>query len=289
MYLSKVMGAAFMAVLLSTGSASASLKAVTSIHPLAAIVREVGGDRVEVTTLVPAGSDPHHFELTPRKARAIHEADVVFLIGGQFDDWTMPGQGRDLDRPRIVRFYKDFSDSLINMGNTFNPHFWLDPLFARQMAGVVARTLCALDSAGCAFYRARALRFGTEMDSLNAAISKRLSEAGFKDFIAFHPAWSYFARRYGLNETGTIEMSDEQEPSARHIAEIVRKMTDMGIKIIIAEQFANTDLAEGVASQTGARVIYLDPLGGEDLPDRDTYAGLLDYNVSVIENALRKE
>ena len=289
MYLPRWVFAACTAILIPAGSAAASLKAVASIHPLTAIVRAVGGDRVEVTTLVPAGSDPHHFELTPRRAADIYEADAVFLIGGDFDDWLLPGKGRGLEGVTIVRFSEDFDDSLIQMGDTFNPHFWLDPLFASNMAAITARTLCSLDTAGCSFYTDRARRFNARIDSLNTAISTRLSQAGFRDFVAYHPAWSYFARRYGLDEAGSIELSNEQEPSAKHIAGIVKLMKDRGIKIIVAEQFSNADLAKGVAYQTGARVIYLDPLGGDDLPGRSTYVGLLDYDVGVIEDSLREE
>jgi zinc transport system substrate-binding protein len=271
------------------GAAATPLKAVASIHPLSAIVRAVGGDSIEVTTLVPAGSDPHHYELTPRKAKDLYEADVVFLIGGGFDDWLLPGEGHGLERAAIVRFSEDFRDSLIPIGDTFNPHFWLDPMFAGSMAAITARTLCSTDRGRCSFYTARARHFSVEMDSLNKAISSRLAKAGFKAFVAYHPAWSYFARRYGLDEAGTIELSDEQEPSARHIAGIIKLMKAEGIRIIVAEQFSNTDLAKGVASRTGARIIYLDPLGGDDLPGRNTYVGLLNYDVGVIEKSLEKE
>jgi zinc transport system substrate-binding protein len=268
---------------------AAGLKAVASIYPISAIVREIAGDRVDVTTLVPAGSDPHHFELTPKKAEAIYDADVVFLIGGGFDGWVLPSAGRDLRNTRIVSFYEDFSESLLSMGNSFNPHFWLDPLYAKRMGEIVGQALCSLDTANCSFYRSNVERFAAEMDSINASISERLRKSGFRDFVAFHPAWSYFARRYGLHERATLEISPENEPSAKHIAEVVRDMISNGVKIIVAEQFSNPDLAQAVASQTGARIIYLDPLGSADMPDRDTYAKLLDHDVSAIENSVRKK
>jgi zinc transport system substrate-binding protein len=275
--------------LLLAGTCVASLNVVTSIHPVSAILGEIGGDRVAVTTLVPAGADPHHFELTPRKARAIYEADVIFLIGGHFDSWVLPGDSEDPEELPVVTFSQGFSESLLSIGTTFNPHFWLDPVYAGRMGEIIRRTLCSLDTANCTFYTGRARMFAAEIDSLDASISDRLDRSGFKDFVAFHPAWTYFARRYGLREHGTLEFSHEHEPSARHIAEIVREMASAGVSIIVVEEFSNADLAEAVASQTGSRIIYLDPLGGADKPGRNTYSGLMDHNVTVIENSVWEE
>jgi zinc transport system substrate-binding protein len=275
--------------LLRAGPCGASLDVVTSIHPVSAIVAEIGGDRVAVTTLVSAGADPHHFELTPRKAAAIFEADVIFLIGGHFDSWVLPGDSEDQWDVPVVSFSEGFSESLLSIGTAFNPHFWLDPVYAGRMGETIRRTLCSLDTANCTFYTARARTFAAEIDSLDASIAARLDSSGFKDFVAFHPAWTYFARRYGLREHGTLEVSHEHEPSARHIAKIVRDMASAGVRTIVVEEFSNTDLAEAVASQTGARIMYLDPLGGPDMPGRDTYSGLMDHNVTVIEDSVWEE
>jgi zinc transport system substrate-binding protein len=244
---------------------------------------------VDLTTIVPSGSDPHHFELTPRTAKAIYEADLIFLIGDHFDQWVLPGEGKDLEGCVIVRFHESFTDSLIAMGRTFNPHFWLDPLFARAMGEIAGKALCSVDTANCAYYRQRAAAFGREIDSLHTLTAVRLEESGFNDIVSSHPAWSYFARRYGLRDHGALEITHEQEPSARHIAELVREMTRVGVEFIVVEEFSNPDLAEGVASQTGARIISLDPLGGAGIPGRDTYLELMTHNVTVMEEATREE
>ena len=277
------------AVLLARVAVSAPIRIAASIYPISAIAREIAGDSVEVTTIAPTGTDPHHFELTPKTARAIYDADVIFLIGDHFDQWVLPGEGRDLGGALVVRFSKQFSESLLAMGRTFNPHFWLDPLYAKAMGDSVAGALCRVDPANCPRYRRRARAFGVEIDSLHASIKSRLRRSGFTGFVSFHPAWTYFARRYGLAEYGTLEMSHEQEPSAKHIGEVIRNMRAAGIRFIVVEEFSNPDLAQSVASQTGARIITLDPLGGPDMPGRATYTGLLRYDVSVIEQAVWEE
>jgi zinc transport system substrate-binding protein len=201
----------------------------------------------------------------------------------------LPGEGEDLEDCLVVRFHEDFSDSLLAMGRTFNPHFWLDPLFAKSMGKKAAGALCRVDPQNCAYYRRQEEAFGDEIDSLHFSAKSRLEACGLKDFVAFHPAWSYFSRRYGLTEHGTLEISHEQEPSAKHIGRVIRLMADSGVEFIVVEEFSNPDLAESVASQAGARIVSLDPLGGEDRPGRATYRGLIDYNVSVIEKATQEE
>jgi zinc transport system substrate-binding protein len=265
------------------------LKVAATIFPLADIAGEVGADSVSVTTIVPRGSDPHHFELTPHSALAIHEADLIFMIGGHFDQWVVRGQSSGAGSPIRIEFHKLFGDSLIPIGHSFNPHFWLDPLYARAMAEVIKMALCTLDVAGCDYYESRLRIYNARLDSLDASTRRRLGKAGITKFVGFHPAWSYFARRYGLTEIGTIEASHEQEPSARHIADMVRRMKADNALYIFVEEFSNPDLVEGIVSQTGARVVVLDPLGAEGRPGRDSYLRLIDHNVSVIEKATSPE
>ncbi|MFH1314530.1 MAG: metal ABC transporter substrate-binding protein [Candidatus Eisenbacteria bacterium] len=269
----------------SFAGADSPIRVTASIFPIASIVREIVGDRAIVTTIVPPGADPHHFELTPSKVRAIYEADVVFMIGGHFDEWAADVRIEERVQPIVIRFYQAFGDSLIPLGDSFNPHFWLDPFFARTMGIAINAVLGAADSKNCDYYRSRTLAFCSRIDSLHTSAGARLRESGFTDFVSLHPAWSYFARRYGLKEIDTIEISHDQEPSARHIAAVIGKMRHAKTGFILAEEFTNVDLAEAVASQTGAEVILLDPMGSTDRPGRDSYFRLIDYNVSLLEKA----
>ncbi len=268
----------------SQPAAASPVKVVTSIYPISALVREVGGDRVEVSTIIPRGADPHHFELTPSKARALHEAKVIMLIGGRFDEWVLPHADEREIIYMVVRFNEAFTDSLIPLGDSFNPHFWLDPMFASEMTRIIAVALCTVDFDNCDHYRERAGTLMAGLDELRVAGRDRLAAGGFEAFVALHPAWTYFARRYGLTEVATIEVTHESEPSARHIADVIRRMSSGGVKFVVAEEFSGLDLARSVAEQAGAKIILLDPLGGEDTPGRDTYAGLIKYNLKVIES-----
>jgi zinc transport system substrate-binding protein len=263
---------------------AAALKIAASIFPVATIAQEIGGDKASVTTIVPAGSDPHNFELTPTTARALQDAQLVFLIGGHFDGWIPTGSG-PMKPSRLRSFMPLFEDSLIRTGDEINPHFWLDPLFAKRMGLVMARDLAEADPADSTYYLARAATFAARVDSLHASVKARLAESGFDQYVAFHPAWTYFARRYGLAERGILEMAPEQEPSARWVAAILKTIKDYGVKFIVAEEFSNKVLARMLAGDSGAEVIVLDPIGGTGIPGRDSYFHLMNYNLSVIEHA----
>jgi zinc transport system substrate-binding protein len=273
-------------VALATSSAGAGqpVRIATSIHPLASIIREVAGDRVDLTTIVPGGKDPHHFELMPKVAKAIFEADLVVLVGDHFDSWVVEGliEGQG---PQVYEFCIAFEDSLIPIGEQFNPHFWLDPFYAKAMGMIVNVVLGTIDEPNADFYAMRTLAFCAGVDSLHEATRRRLEESGVEGFAALHPAWSYFARRYGLQEVATIEISHEQEPSARHVTHVISEMKKHDVRLIFAEQFSNPDLAEVVASATGAKIVFLDPIGDADTPERDSYFDLIDHNVSLIEQA----
>jgi ABC-type Zn uptake system ZnuABC Zn-binding protein ZnuA len=284
------------------------VKIAATIFPLADIARQVGGDRVSVTTIIPPGADPHNFEISPSGARAVSDADLVLLMAKHFDGWALgsaqtqkssgsasPGApavsspGNAAGAPPSVEFESLFEDSLIKTGRDVNPHLWLDPVFARKMAAAVASRLAVLDPANRGLYEEREAAFAARLDSLDASVSVRLESAGFREYVAFHPAWTYFARRYGLIERAVLERTPEQEPSAKWMAQVLRTMKQRGIRVIIAEEFSNRALAETMASDSGARVVVLDPLGASNRPGRDSYVSLIDYNVRLLEEAMRDE
>jgi zinc transport system substrate-binding protein len=261
------------------------LKIAASIYPIAMIAMEIGGDRVEVTTVIRPGTDPHHFELNPSSARAVYESDALFMIGADFDAQVM-GDGTAHTRAR-VEFYRQFSDSLLPLGDTFNPHFWLDPMFARAMGETIGLTLAGVDSANSAYYEKMTRVFCARIDSLNARTKEGLAASGFDAFVSYHPAWTYFARRYGLDEIAVVEKYPENEPSARWVADLIREIQRRGVRFLIVEKASDPGVVSGIAHDTSVEVLVLDPLGDPDDPARRTYFGLIDYNAALLENAAR--
>lgn len=261
------------------------VRVTASIYPITMLIEEIGGDLVNVTTVVRPGVDPHHFEITPSGAKAIYESDAVFMIGADFDSYITGDE--PLGTQIRVEFYESFADSLIELGHTFNPHFWLDPVLAGKMAEQIGLTLITTDYANHAYYEERMARFAARMDSLHAEVKERLARTGLKVFVSYHPAWTYFARRYSLTEVGVVEKFPEHEPSARWVADLMLEMKRQDVHLLIVEETSHPGVVRGMAKDMGIRVLSLDPIGNPDAAGRDTYFGLMGYNVSLIEKAVR--
>lgn len=259
---------------------SRTVQVATSIFPIAAIVEEIGGSNVEAVAIVPPGVDPHRFDLTPRAARDLSKAHLIFLVGGDFDSWIFSA-AHDLSK-NLAEIYKCIEDSLIPLGDSFNPHFWLDPLIAKPIAAEVASRLIAFAPEDSAYYKKNLEIFFSRIDSLDAWIRSQLNPKKGKAFVSLHPSLSYLARRYSLNEVETLEMSPEQEPSIKHLRNVTKKMRKMGIDLIIGEEFSNLSLASSVSKATGARLLILDPIGGKEKEGRSNYFDLIGYNVKRI-------
>ncbi|MBZ5496141.1 MAG: metal ABC transporter substrate-binding protein [Acidobacteriia bacterium] len=259
---------------------------VASILPLADFARQVGGERVQVEVLVPAGASPHTYDLTPAQLKAVTRARVLVLNGVGLEFWAgkviSAADNPHLTVVTVSEGLKILSGDADEPGG--NPHTWLSPVDAMRQAEKIREALVTADPAGAEIYRANADRFQRELRRLDEEI--RTAVAGFSSrrFIAFHAAWSYFAADYGLEETAVIERSPGQEPSPAEIAAIVRKAREIKARVIFAEPQFSTKAAEVIAEESGARVLLLNPLGR---PPDYRYLDLMRYNLSQISMALR--
>ena len=151
----------------------------------------------------------------------------------------------------------------------------------------VKNALSKADPEGEAYYRENAEKYKKDLDALHIEIMNRVKSFRVKEYVTFHPAWNYFSKRYGLRVAGVIEESPGREPSPKHIAKIVSEIKKINSKIVFAEPQFNPKIAEVVAKEAGAKVLFLDPIGGANVKGRDTYIGLMRYNLSVMEEGMR--
>lgn len=262
------------------------LPVVTSILPLADFVRQVGGDRVQVEALVPAGASPHTYELTPSQLMAVTRARVLVLNGVGLEFWASKvissASNPNLTVVTVSEGLKIIAGDADEPGG--NPHTWLSPVNAIRQVDRICEALVEADPAGAEIYRANADRFQRELRALDEEIRKAVAGYSNRRFISFHAAWSYFARDYGLEEAAVIESRPGQEPSPAEIASIVEKAKEIHAKAIFAEPQFSTKAAAAVAEECGARVLLLNPLGQ---PPDYRYIDMMRYNLSEITQALR--
>ncbi len=259
---------------------------VASINPLADFARQIGGDRVQVETMVPPGASPHTYEPKPSQLRDLSRAKVLVLVGLGFEFWADKAISASGNPGLIVVRTSDGLEILQQgEGGGGNPHVWLDPIDAIHQVELIRDAFIRADPAGKEVYTANADEYIGRLRALDEEIRKEVSGFSTRKFIAFHPAWAYFARRYGLEQVAVIERTPGREPSPAEIAKIVQAAREAGVKAIFAEPQFSPKAAKVIAQECGAQVLFLDPVGG--VKGRETYIELMRYNLAQMAKAMK--
>jgi len=272
-------------------SAHGKMPVVVSILPLADLTARVGGDRIEISDiLVPPGSSPHTFEPTPSQIRAVAQAKVLVLVGLHLEYWADKVIDASGNKQMVVVVSSKGISTIAGDAEGggeggVNPHVWLDPVNAVIMVQNIRDGLIQADPAGKAVYEARAAAYIKQLQQLDREVRQQVSHFREKKFIAFHPAWVYFAREYGLEQAAVVETTPGKEPSPAEIARIVQTAKALHAKAIFAEPQFSPKAAQAIAEESGAKVLFLDPLGSS-LRDPN-YINLIRYNVAQMAKALQ--
>ncbi len=290
--------AALAALALSAEVALAAqpVRVVTSIPPLAMIVSELGGDRVLVHSILPPGADPHTFEPRPSDAVAVAEADIVVVLGSSIDDWI-----GDLivapDRTVVVRLdaeggVKDGAEGGADDGDErgHDPHVWLDPTWVRDHAlAPIHAALAAADPDASPRYGVAARAMAEQLADLEEDMRQALALASTRSFLAWHPAWEHFARRFGLHSVASVGEVEGREPSLRAMIGAVRAGRAAGVRAVLVEPQTDSRQAAVLAGELGVPLVTVDPLGDAWSLDRATYRNLMLFNVWAFARALAVE
>lgn len=267
------------------------VKVVATITPLADFARQVGGARINVTLLLPAGASPHTFEPTPKTVQELSKAKVFIRIGAGLEFWAdklVSAASRDVtivtcsDGIALIKGEDhDHSHAVSNV----DPHIWLDPIICIKIIKKIENAFSRADPSNSSYYKKNASEYIAKLTSLDKEISEKVRTFRTKEYITFHSAWNYFSKRYGLRVAGVIEEGPGKEPSARHIGEILRLIKGLKTRVVFAEPQSSTRIAEVIAKEAGAQVLILDDLGGQK--GRETYLDLMRYNLAVMEKAFK--
>ncbi|OQX00246.1 MAG: hypothetical protein BWK74_00080 [Desulfobacteraceae bacterium A6] len=275
------------------------LQVAASIFPVADMVKQVGGDHVEVITIIPPGASPHTFELKPGVLKKISSARVFFMIGAGLEYWNekfvkssggrlmkvVLSDGVDLIHEK--EHHHDEKAGKPHSEETFaNPHIWLDVEIAKSMVKRIVIALASVDSGHAPYYEERGIKYIAELDRLDQTIYKETGKFKIKQYVAFHPAWDYFARRYGLESVGVIESVPGKSPTPLDIKNIVGNIKKHGVKAVFAEPQFNPKVAEVIAREAGIKVLMLDPMGGPGIKERESYIDIMKYNLAVLQEGM---
>lgn len=275
--------------LLSSGCASADdaaseregLVVAAGFYPLAEAAERIGGERVEVTNLTPAGAEPHDLELSTRDVDRIEDADVVLLLGGGFQ----PGVEEAAERADGTTV--DLLEGVAGVGN--DPHVWLDP---RKMATIVERvrdTFARVDAGGADAYRTNAATYLAELADLDEAFAGGLRTCERKVIVTSHAAFGHLAGRYGLEQQAIAGVDPDSEPDPRRLSELIAEVRARGVTTVFSETLVSAKVAETLAREAGVTTAVLDPLEGLDDERRragDDYVSVMTENLETLRAAL---
>lgn len=264
------------------------IQVVTSIHPLSAIVREVGGDDVRVITLLPAGGSAHLHEVPPSTLSEVRDADLLMRVGGGLDDWADVAfnvSSEDSIQVRLVSRLREVSSGTEEF-EWSDPHIWLDPLLVRdRIVPLVGDLLSDLRPDDSHHFRSNSEQFRSLLTELHGELERIFTDIPERAFIADHAAWSHFADRYGLQQVGVLEETPGHECGPREVAGLINTARAEGIDLVTTTKGHGTMLAEALADQIGATVLELDPIGGGPAGPQ-SYIDLLWQNAQRLAEAL---
>jgi ABC-type Zn uptake system ZnuABC Zn-binding protein ZnuA len=273
---------------------------VTSVAPITNILANIGGDRIDLTGIIPEGSDSHTFEPAPSDAKILARADLIFLNGLKLEEPTLRLSKANLKSGAEIvllgeqtiqpdQYIYDFSFPKEN--GSPNPHLWTNPIFALRYAEIVRDTFIRRDPAGTAQFNQNYAAFKARIDALDQAIKDTLASIppANRKLLTYHDSFAYFAPRYGLTVIGAIQPSDFAEPSAKEVASLIEQIKRAGVPAIFGSEVFPSPVLALIAKESGAK--YIDQLRDDELPGNPgdlnhTYFGLMVADVAIMARSL---
>lgn len=267
------------------------LSVVASYYPLYDFAKAVGGDKVAVTNITPAGAEPHDYEPSAKELAAAHDAKVFIYNGGHMEPW-------------VNGFLSDYTHTAIKAsqgitlrdaeddeghGVVQDPHFWLDPVLAEQIVNTIRDGFAKADPANKNFYASNAQKYTQQLAELNTSFAHGLAHCTLDTVISSHEAFSYVAARYNFKVVSIAGIEPDQEPSVAKMAELTDLVRQKGIRYIFFESLVSPRLAETIAQETGADTLVFDPIEGvsaEDQAAGKDYISIQYENLRNLQKAL---
>jgi len=285
-------------------AAAATINVVATTEDLAALAREVGGDKVNVDAIAKGYQDPHFVEPKPSFILKFSRADLLIVVGRELEiGWLPPlinnsrngkiqvGASGYLDASANVKILEIPTGQITRaMGDVHpsgNPHYWLDPANGRIMAASIRDRLSQLDRANQAYYAQRYDDFDRRLAAAEARWDAMMAPYKGAKVVTYHRSWPNFADRFKLDVVGYVEPKPGVPPSPSHTLDLIEEMKHLGVKVIIIEPYFDSKTPKQIGTQTGAEVLTLAPsVGGE--PGTDDYIKLFDYNVKLLADTLAR-
>jgi zinc/manganese transport system substrate-binding protein len=266
------------------------LRVLTTIAPLYSFTKNITGDAARVDNLLPSGAGPHEYSLSPADAGKVAETNLLIINGVNLEDWLhkltssaeqlRKSEANESDKLVVV----DTSIGVELMDN--DPHIWLSPKNAVIQAENIRDALMKADPDNAEIYSGNADEYILRLRELDKKIRDEVRTWKSKEFVAFHSAFTYFSRDYGLEQVAVIQETPEREPSPRHIAEVIEVIKSRDIRAIFTEPQFSHKIVTSLAGDLNLQVYSLDTLETGSL-SKEWYVEKIRLNVSVLRKALK--
>jgi ABC-type Zn uptake system ZnuABC Zn-binding protein ZnuA len=276
------------------------LNVVTTVAPISSIVRNVGGNRINLHGIIPDGSDSHTFEPAPSDAVFLSQADLIIANGLDLEDPTLELAEANLKDGAEIFTLGDktitpdqyaFDFSFPKEGGHPNPHLWMNVPFAIKYAELVADKLAAHDPANSDYYQENLARYLAVLKRLDAGIMAAVQTipADQRKLLTYHDSFAYFAQHYGMTVIGAAQPSDFSEPSPQEVAALIDQIKAEGVSAVFGSEVYPSKVLEQIASESGAK--YIDKLRDDEPPGapgapEHTYVGLMLNDMNLMIPAL---
>lgn len=278
------------------------VRIVTTLFPLYEFAKEVGGDRVEVTLLLPPGVDAHSFEPRPKDIMLLNSADVFVYIGAGMEPWAedlINGLNNDklvvIDASSVSELInsEEHEDESEEEHGKYDPHLWLDFRNDQKIVYSIASRLSDIDPENKETYSSNAERYSSRLEVLDSIYISSLANCNRSEIVTGgHNAFGYLAKRYNITVISVYGLAPNSEPSAQKVKNITDTINSLGIKYIFFEKMVNSRMTEMLSSETGAKMILLNPghnIAKEDLEKNVTFMWMMTNNLNSLIAGLECE
>lgn len=289
-----------------------TLSVVATTQPVASLVEGVGGERIRVTTLLPANADPHDYEIRPQDVESLAQADVIVRAGGELDHFVeeaVEASGTEAKAIALIDSVRtrEGGDELEEEGQAgeqekeehaggregVDPHWWHDPRNAIRAVDAIARVLVEADADGAGAYERRSQAYAGRVGALDSAIERCWSAVPTRSrkLVTTHDAFGYYADRYDLDVVGTVipSLSTQGQPSSGAVDRLVDDIRAAGVKAIFTESAVSPRVEQAIADEAGARLappLYADTVPDGARGDGDGYLATLRENTQAMIDGL---
>lgn len=279
----------------NAGSAEGKLRVMASFYTMADFAEKIGGDRADITCMVPAGTEPHDWEPSTTDITGLERADVFIYNGAGMEHWaedvTESLENKELlvvEASQGVKLHAEEEHDHEGHSHShggYDPHVWLDPHNAKLEMENIKNAFVQADPDNGAYYEANYDKWSKAAEELDRKYREALANFAGRQIVTAHEAYGYLCSAYGLEQVGIDGLSPDQEPNPKRMADIIDFVRENQIRAVFFEELSGSKTAETVAAETGIRLLALSPLeglSGEELEAGEDYFSVMEKNLEQL-------